>query len=244
MQLILDRFTQRTDTFLQVTVIPKSEMRVFNAVYEYISKEICSGRYKPGSPLSESSVARKLEVSRTPVHEAMRQLEKDGLIEQKPNCRPTVVNFSINEFREIFDMRLLLEGEAASLAALTDKKKFVPYLLRQLKSLERYETKKSWSQAWVKHDNVFHFKIAQASGNNRLFEEIEKYRSLSLLKVHQYGIYGYAPFNYLKRAKREHEAVLTAIAAGKENAARKAICAHICNWKNYFVERLIKESKA
>ena len=94
-----------------------SSSRLSEAVYESLLEAILSGQLGAGKPVSELALSRQLNVSRTPVHEAIGQLVKDGLVRQEANCRPVVASFSSADIGDIFDMRLLLECEATRRAA-------------------------------------------------------------------------------------------------------------------------------
>ena len=86
-------------------------------VYEQLLEDILSGRRRPGEPLSELALPRELGVSRTPVHNAMLQLTKNGLINQLRNCRPVLRGLTHKDIHQMFEMRILLQYEAARLAA-------------------------------------------------------------------------------------------------------------------------------
>lgn len=87
------------------------------AVTETIRDRILSGDYPPGHHLRETAVAADLNVSRTPVREALHRLAADGLVELYPNRGARVAGWSDEEVEEIFGLRVLLEGYAASRAA-------------------------------------------------------------------------------------------------------------------------------
>src|ERR1019366_2237085 len=91
--------------------------RLSDAVYESLLEAIISGKLASGSIVSEVSLAKQLDVSRTPVHDALRQLAKDGLVEQRAGRRAIITTFSKEDVFDIFEMRKLLEGEAARRAA-------------------------------------------------------------------------------------------------------------------------------
>ena len=89
-----------------------------DAAYQAILAEIFAGRMRSGESISEVELARRLGMSRTPVHQAVRELVRDGLLTQAPNRRPVFHTFTSADVQEIYQMRLLLETEAAALAAL------------------------------------------------------------------------------------------------------------------------------
>src|SRR5258706_4633677 len=93
---------------------PRALSRTFlvESAYEAIRENILSGTLPSGTTVSEVSLARDLNVSRTPVHQALARLAKEGLIEHKSGRKPRVVRFGREDVIEIYDMRLLLETAA------------------------------------------------------------------------------------------------------------------------------------
>jgi len=102
---------------------PKNTLR--DSVYTSLKAMIVTGQIPPGSRVTESDIAAKLNVSRTPVREAFNRLERDGLVTGRPRQGYVVTEFDINMFREAFAIRELLDGHATELAAAaaTDKDK-------------------------------------------------------------------------------------------------------------------------
>lgn len=92
-------------------------MRAAELAYRAIREGILEGRYTPEERLPEETLAAELGVSRTPVREALRRLHGDGFVEFTPNHGARVVAWTRAELHEMFELRALLEGFAASLAA-------------------------------------------------------------------------------------------------------------------------------
>ncbi|MEK9992999.1 MAG: GntR family transcriptional regulator, partial [Paracoccaceae bacterium] len=86
-------------------------------VYEKLISSILSGDLLPGDRLREIDLAKRLNVSRTPVREAMRRLEADGLITHKPRIGAEVRTLTQEEIVELYEMRIVLEAPAAKMAA-------------------------------------------------------------------------------------------------------------------------------
>jgi DNA-binding GntR family transcriptional regulator len=86
-------------------------------IYTAIKEQIIEGQYAPGSRITEQQVASEFSTSRTPVREAMRLLVADGFAYFKPNSGTVVREWTREQMREIFDVRVLLEGEIAAAAA-------------------------------------------------------------------------------------------------------------------------------
>jgi len=88
-----------------------------DVAYDFIRKKILSGEYTPGHALMTEVLSTAVGVSRTPVRDALRKLEMDGLVTIRPRQGASVKRMSLKEFREICEMRLALESHAAGLAA-------------------------------------------------------------------------------------------------------------------------------
>lgn len=202
------------------------------AVYEAVLQGIMSGRLTPGMVLSEVALAKQLQVSRTPVHDALRQLAKDGIVEQSTGRRARVARFTRDDLFEIFELRKFLEGPAAELAAGRMDHRQIGPLRAMAEELAADTTAADWLQRWVAFDEVFHSTIAESSGNRRLAHAISRYRL-----VHR----GFNPLNTnaesLQQALREHCAILDALSARDAVRAREAMIQHIAAWQQYFVER-------
>src|SRR5882762_11861272 len=89
-----------------------------DVAYDYIRKKILSGEYASGKPLMTEVLAKEIKVSRTPVRDALRKLETDGLVTIRAHLGANVKVMDLKEFREMCDLRLALESHAAGLAAL------------------------------------------------------------------------------------------------------------------------------
>jgi DNA-binding GntR family transcriptional regulator len=202
------------------------------AVYEAVLQGIMSGRLTPGTVLSEVALAKQLQVSRTPVHDALRQLAKDGVVEQSTGRRARVARFTRDDLFEIFELRKFLEGPAAELAAGRMDQRQIGPLRTMADELAADTAAEDWLQRWVAFDEVFHSTIAESSGNRRLAQAISRYRL-----VHR----GFNPLNNnaesLQQALREHCMILDALAARDAAGAREAMVQHIAAWQQYFVER-------
>ena len=88
-------------------MIVEQQMQAANLtakVYRKIRKEILRGTYKPGQSLTELALTKSLEVSRTPVREALRQLEMEGLVELRPNRGALVIGINGQDIEDIFSL--------------------------------------------------------------------------------------------------------------------------------------------
>jgi len=199
-------------------------------VYHRLLRDILTGHYPCGTVLSELGLGRVLGVSRTPVHDALRQLAKDGLIQRERNCRARVAGITPDDIFEVFEMRKMLEGPAAELAAVRmDRRQLAPLraAIDQLRAMPRG---KDWTTQWAEFDDCFHRTIAEASGNRRLAQDINRYRLL-----HKgFNRLATEP-DCLQSAMAEHIGILEALEAKNGPLARERMVAHIVIWQEYFI---------
>ncbi|MEO3763482.1 GntR family transcriptional regulator [Streptomyces sp. B8F3] len=152
-------------------------------IREHIVEGVVSGRWKPGERIVERRIAVELEVSQTPVREALRELESMRLIESAPNKGVRVRDLTAADLEEIYPVRAGLEQIAAELAA--------PRLAADVSALEphvaalREADAKGDGGAQVRHTVAFHRELVRASGNSVLLHTweslgIEIYTSLAI----------------------------------------------------------------
>ncbi|MEU3194275.1 GntR family transcriptional regulator [Streptomyces sp. NPDC006992] len=173
-------------------------------IREHLVEGIVSGRWKPGERIVERRIAVELEVSQTPVREALRELETLRLIESAPNKGVRVRELSAADLEEIYPVRAGLEQIAAELA--------VPRLAGDVSALRPhvealYEADRLGDgEAQVRHTVAFHRELVRAAGNSVLLHTweglgIEVWTALSIRWL------GTVQESYAE----EHEAVMAAI---------------------------------
>jgi len=203
------------------------------AVYQCLQAAILTGRLAPGTVLSELALSEHLGVSRTPVHDALRELIADGLVVQETGRRAVVASVTGREAEEIFDMRLLLEGRACELAAGRIERGIISDLRAEAHALVGGRPTARWHERWTRHDSDFHHAIAAACGNRHLAADIGRYH-----RLHR-GLNRYrADARSLQPAASEHLAIADALLARDARAAARAMRAHLVEWRAFFVARL------
>ncbi|MFJ8930144.1 GntR family transcriptional regulator [Streptomyces sp. NPDC102364] len=152
-------------------------------IREHIVEGIVSGRWKPGERIVERRIATELEVSQTPVREALRELESLRLIESAPNKGVRVRNLSAADLEESYPVRAGLEAIAAELAAdrLADD---CSALEPHVEALYRADQEADGT-AQVRHTVAFHRELVRAADNSVLFHTweglgIEVFTALSI----------------------------------------------------------------
>ena len=211
--------------------------RLSDAVYETLLEAIISSKLAAGSIVSEVSLAKQLDVSRTPVHDALRQLAKDGLVEQRAGRRAIITTFSKEDVFDIFEMRKLLEGEAARRAATRIDRATITRLRKIGDDLRTDPDKTDYLTRWADFDEEFHEDIAKASGSTRLWQDIVRYRLL-----HRGFNKLATTVDGLQDALVEHFQILDALERRDSDAASKAMIEHIQEWQAYFVNHFSRQA--
>lgn len=150
-----------------------------DVAYDYIRRRILSGDYPPGHSLTTNALSVEIGVSRTPVRDALRQLEADGLVTIQTRLGASVKRIELDEFRELCDLRLALESQAAGLAAKNRSEADLlemGYALEAMRTLtERIQTEAEEGpvlEELRREDVRFHVAIMTAAKNSRMKKEI------------------------------------------------------------------------
>ena len=140
---------------------------LFHTVYDRIKQDIIAGRLQPGEPLFEEELAQRLQVSRTPVREALRRLHHEGLARIVPNKGAFVRVLTPRDIREIYELRQALESFAAGQAALQmppEEMRRLSQLAENLKRRRKLLGYKDLRDAW----ETLRQSITAAADNERL----------------------------------------------------------------------------
>jgi DNA-binding GntR family transcriptional regulator len=186
-------------------------------VFEQLEARIVEHAYPPGTHLAEDEIAAGLGVSRTPVREAFKILQRAGWLELQPHAGAYVRTPALDEVRQVFEVRQCLEERAAALSAAHIDPREIKDLKRIIERGTREVRRGNVKQATALN-SAFHATIARASRNQilgRLLEDLGKQ-----VRWHLSTVAVARGMN----AWREHEEILDAIARGDaETAGRKAM---------------------
>ncbi|MDO4287963.1 MAG: GntR family transcriptional regulator [Eubacterium sp.] len=144
-------------------------------VFETIRNAIINGDLKPGQRLMEVQLAEQLGVSRTPVRESIRKLELEGLVKMVPRKGAYVTPMSIEDLKDMMEIRRALEALAAELAAKNANDADVKKLRESNKDFEEAACAND-ETGIINHDIAFHETIYEATGNKRLCQMINSLR--------------------------------------------------------------------
>ena len=184
-----------------------------------LKKALFSGEYKSGDELSLTEVAERLGVSRTPVREAFQTLEAEGLIELRMNRGAIVKPLDEKYITDHYDMRILLESEAARRAA----QRGMPEAEALLKKLEALQSRidRVSTEEYEELNFAVHSAIWTAADNERLYKFLS-----SLWNGPSIGIASPKLDHYIK-STQEHIDILKAIQKQDADTARQAMARHI-----------------
>ena len=199
-------------------------------VYITLKNAILKNHFKPGERLVEEELAKQMDISRTPVREALRKLELEGLVTHSPRKGVSVVGVSIKDALEIYTIRAWLEGLAARLAARYISKKDLYKLEETLSRMSEYIEKKNINKFITLHSN-FHDFIAKYSNNTRLYRMIISLRDY----VKKYAKISYSLQGRLQSGWEEHRKIVDAIANGDRDMAEYEAKNHITQAKQAFL---------
>lgn len=201
--------------------------------YEHIQEGIFSGRLRPGAVISEAALAKELGISRTPVGEAVRQLAREGLVDQVPRFGTIVKSLDRRELVELYEMREALESYAAARAAETITLPTLMRLQHFCDVMERVGEELTAADAkldeaglrrFLAADMAFHMLIIEAAGNRRIMDVVKNMRTLSRIFRMRRSSHDLA---VVQKAHRFHRLILDALRDRDPDGARRHMAEHI-----------------
>lgn len=191
--------------------------------YRRILDLIIGGDVDANAPLSERKLADLLQIGRTPVREALRDLVRDGVLEVHPARGTFVRALSLNDIKEIYQVRHALEGLAAQLATergpTVDLKSFGPVFEDMIRNPDAFDAETTY-----RYGVDFHLEVFHAAGNREL---LAIYEPIRLRFKIAFGLPRFYDHGRVDESVVEHLAVLRAIEAGDGAKAQNLICEHL-----------------
>ena len=209
-------------------------------VFEKIRTDILQGRYKKGDELVECTIGKELGVSRTPVREAIRQLELEGLVQLIPNKGAFVTGISVKDVMDMYQIRARLEGLCAAMAAEKITREQAEGMEEAIVLSDYHADRGNYDQV-CQQDGRFHQLLYEASGSRILAHTLTDFHEY-LQRVRM------ASVKYRMRVRpsnSEHRQILDAIKNHEAQQAEQAAYQHIFNTienlKNCDLETVLKE---
>lgn len=195
-----------------------------DVVFNTLRQAILRGELKPGERLMEIQLANKLGVSRTPIREAIRKLELEGLVLMVPRKGAEVAEITEKSLRDVLEIRKVLEELAVQLACEKITQEEIVQLERAAKEFERIVKNKDVTKV-AEADVRFHDVIYMATDNQKLISLLNHLRE----QMYRYRV------EYLKRPEshtkliKEHQQIIEYIQRREKDAASEIVCRHIDN---------------
>lgn len=206
--------------------MPEDNYSLSAKVFHKLRNKILAGEYSSGEEIKEKQVGEEFGVSRTPVREALRQLELEGLVNMIPNRGAFVIGVSTKDIQDIYEIRSRLEGLCARWAAafITDEQ--LSELEENIYLCEFHGNKGNFEQV-LELDNRFHETLYEASASKELIHVLKDY--------HQYVSRArrvtLADPDRVKASTKEHKLIVQALRDRDADLAEKYAHAHIQSTK-------------
>lgn len=195
-------------------------------IAERVGNAIIRGLYEPGTRVQEQEIADQFKVSRGPVREALRILERDGLVQISARRGAQVTRLELDEVNDIFEVRISLLGLAARLAAERQAPELIRFLRRAVDELQVL-SKSSDADRYTSTVYRLNMMLAEASGNRFLHNMM-----FSLAhRVLRYSRLGLATPKRRLQSARNWKTLAAAVQEGKPKLAQEA------------AEKLVRESR-
>ncbi|NEU31440.1 GntR family transcriptional regulator [bacterium LRH843] len=206
-------------------------LTITSAVYERLKSDILSGKYKPGQHMLEKELCEELEVSRTPIRDALIRLEQEGLVVSKPHKGVYVRKLTQRNIQDYYQTRAVLEGLGAELAArniTSENEKELIRILEEMKQTLKEEKGNGYKKI-ISVNDQFHNYVFQLAGN----EVLDKMRKTLAHPIALIRITSWINEARTLEVLKEHEQIINAIIKKDEKKAKEYAEAHIYNaWKS------------
>ena len=207
-------FTRRFDNAIKLT----------DSVYEEVKAAIVELKLRPGDMLREAPVAKQLGISKTPVREALLQLKQDGLVELVPYKGAMITGYDVDDVREIFELRAMIEAECVRHAALERDERLVQALTDNVSATETAIADGDMGRVIGLFDE-FDAALFSRLDNGRLQSLIENLQ----LHMKRIGKLTTEIPGRVERSVEQHADIVKALAAGDANAAQQTMREHIAS---------------
>ncbi len=191
-------------------------------IVDIIRERILKGEYKIGEKIKENQIASELRVSRTPIREAFKQLENEGLIDYIPNRGCFAKGFTRRDIEDLYAVRKALEILAVEWAVNRINQAEIDKLQEQSDLMEFYTARKDGKKV-LEINSDFHAVIYNASGSRFMAQVLRSYKEY----IDQTRKVIFDERDYLEEIFQEHKAVLEAVKNRDVEGAKEAMAKHL-----------------
>jgi len=218
-------------------LVIKNSKSIRQKIYDHLREQLLSGEILPSEHLIEAKIAKGIGTSRTPVREALHNLELEGLIESIPRVGYVVKSVNEAEVEEICEIRTAIEGVAARWAMEKSLQKLIE-ALRENISISEEKAVRGDPKIFIDLDAQFHEIIARQSGSKRL-QELGQTLRRHMLRYRAQSIY---LMDNVLRAIDGHKGILEAIEKGDVEEVNRAIRFHLEQSKKDILRYAFREA--
>lgn len=218
--------------------------------YSIIQNKLLEGELRAGDVVSEQALADEIGISRTPVREAIGQLQSEGLFDKKPRIGTVVRLPDQRELGELYDVREALESHAAAAAAallggddladLTRLYNELKEVAGELKSQHLEYLDEALLHRFFNADVTFHLIIVRATHNRRALQIVGEFRVIQRVFEYERVAHG---VRLVESAMEQHGEILAALKSGDGEAARTAMAHHIRSSKEYAMQSFTRRPR-
>ena len=205
-------------------------------VYRVLKEAIIKGFLEPGTKLLENKIAEKMHVSRTPIREAMQKLLAEGFVKTTPNQTMVVTEVSPEDVKEVLQIRGVLEGLAARIAAKKINRQEISELEKVVAQMSLHVTKENLS-SYCKVDDEFHDLILNICGNKWIIQIRDNLGSF----IYRFRIKSLSVPGRLKLSLEEHQAIMESLKKHNSAEADRLSQVHMENTVINILKNVAKE---
>lgn len=203
-------------------------------IYRTIKRQITRGFMEPGEKIYANQIAKELNVSRTPVREALQKLSSEGLLKVTPNKSMVVAEISVDDAKEVLQVRGVLEGLAAGICAkkITEKEiqKFEKIIQKMNITVEKGDLFN-----YCELDDDFHELILKICGNKRIIKIRESLDNF----IYRFRVKSLRVNRRIEHSKMEHKNILKALQQHDSEKAEKLSKEHMNNTIDNIIKNVI-----
>ena len=204
-------------------------------VFNRIRDDITYGKLSPGERLIEKNLAEEFHISRSPIREALRQLQSEGLIAFENYKGITVSKLSVKQVEEIYNLRWVLDSYSASLSAERATKNYVANL-RNLHEKLKIAAETFDLTGWLELNTLFHDSLSKNCGNNTLIQMNDMLKR----RIYRYKFMLIRVPGHLDIYIKDHEQIVKACEKNDGLMAEKYMRIHVEHIKNILIDYLKK----
>jgi DNA-binding GntR family transcriptional regulator len=201
--------------------------------YTKLRSAITYGDLKPGEQLVAEKICRLLDVGRTPMREALRQLKMEGYVDIVPNKGAVVTSYSRDDVMAIYEVIAVLEAHAVALAT----RHVEAGVIRELNSLQReirnLSAKREY-RTWLERNDVFHSRLLDEARNVHLKKTVDGLRD----KIYRYRYIAIKLPGHIEQCVQDHDRILKVVAARDVAKAAAAMKEHVLHSRDVLLDFL------